>query len=223
MKFFLVKKASGFAWGQLRKNTDTWFILSLKVFVMVGLMFLGLFTFIMSAVFLYGFMAITPHFILYDPSWYVQLLFLIFLISGIYHIMLHIVSFNNISPANALDAAYGKPLRLFKDRVQLRSLFFVPMLQGIIVGLGFLLLIVPGVYFAVRFSLARNIVLDERCGTLPALRKSWDLTQNNVAAMLPVIIWAMLLLFFPITRIINIFFPFVDLLMSYTYVSLRQK
>ena len=223
MKFSLVKKASGFAWGQLRKNTDTWFILSLKVFVMVGLLFLSLFVFIMSAVFLYGFMAITPHFVLYDPSWYVQFAFLMFLLAGIYRIMLHIVSFNNIPASNALDVACGKPLRLFKDRIQLRSLLFVPLLQGIIVGFGFLLLIIPGFYFAARLSLARNIVLEERCGTLSALRKSWDLTQNNVAAVLPVIVWAMLLLSFPITRILNIFFPYVDLLMSYTYISLKQK
>ena len=223
MEFSLVKNGSSFAWEQLKKHTDSWFMLSLKSFGMTFVMIGGLCVYMLCALFLYGFMAITPHSFVYDPAWYVQVLTLIFFLVGIYQALIHIVSYSNVPVANALDVAYGKPMRKFSNRVQIRALLFVPLLQAIIIGLGLICFVVPGIYFAVRFSLARNIAIDEHCRSTHALAVSWRMTQGNFWSLLPVGILSATLLLFPITRILNMFFPFVDLLMSHTYVFLKQK
>ncbi|MCX5923489.1 MAG: YciC family protein [Candidatus Dependentiae bacterium] len=223
MKFFLVKDSSNFAWSCLKNNLDGWFMLSLKSFLMMLVMIGGLMTFMLCTLFLYGFMGITPGFFLYDPSIFIQLLILLFFIAGIYQALVQIVSYSNVPIANSLDAAYQKPLRGFNNRVQVRALFFVGIFQSIVIGLGFLMLIVPGIYFAVRFSFARLIILDEQCGSMSAMKKSWELTENNFSNLFPVSVCTFVLLMFPITRLINLFFPFIDLMMSYVYVSLRQK
>ena len=223
MNFSLVKDSSRFAWVQLKANPGAWFILSLKSFFMMLVMVGGLITFMLCALFLYGFMSISPGFILYDPSLIVQLLALVFFITGIYQALIQIVSYGNVTIANSLDASYQKPLRKFNNRVQVRSLLFIGFFQAMVVGIGILILIIPGIYFAVRFSLSRLIILDEQCGAIEAMQKSWALTENNLGIVLPVCVLAFILLVFPVTRLINVFFPLIDLMMSHAYVSLKQK
>jgi uncharacterized membrane protein len=50
---------------------------------------------------------------------------------------------------------------------------------GIIV-FGLVLLIVPGIYFAIRLGFFTFYIVDEGAGPLDALQKSWDLTRGRV-------------------------------------------
>lgn len=223
MNFSLIKDSGNFAWVQLKANLYDWFMVSLKAFFMMLVMVGGLVTFMLCTLFLYGFMAITPGFFLYDPSVFIQLLILVFFIAGIYQALVQIVSYSNVPIANSLDAAYKRPLRKLRNRVQVRSLLFVGFFQAMIVGVGVLMFIIPGIYFAVRFSLARLVILDEQRGSIDAMKKSWELTENNFYNVFPVCAVAFLLFIFPITRLVNILFPFIDLMMANAYVWLKQK
>lgn len=51
------------------------------------------------------------------------------------------------------------------------------ILYGIIVEIGFFLLIIPGIYFANKLSLAPIILAKEDCGITAALGRSWELTN----------------------------------------------
>jgi len=52
------------------------------------------------------------------------------------------------------------------------------LLSGLIIGLGFLLLIIPGIYFALRFSMVRFAIL-EGAGVKESLRKSSAMTEGK--------------------------------------------
>ena len=54
----------------------------------------------------------------------------------------------------------------------------VGIIYGICVELGLLLLIVPGVYLAVKWSLAQLIVVKESAGAMDSLARCWALTQQ---------------------------------------------
>jgi len=52
------------------------------------------------------------------------------------------------------------------------------MLNALAVSLGLMLLIVPGVYFGVRFAVADYACVLERRGPVDALRNSWEITPE---------------------------------------------
>jgi len=50
---------------------------------------------------------------------------------------------------------------------------------GVVVIVGLLLLIVPGVIFALALSMAPYLVIEKRLWPLPALKESWRMTKGN--------------------------------------------
>ena len=69
-------------------------------------------------------------------------------------------------------SAYGQMSR------KVFSLFFAYILYWIIVGIGLALLIVPGVYFALRFMFVPQIIVEENVGAIASLRRSWEITRG---------------------------------------------
>ncbi len=57
--------------------------------------------------------------------------------------------------------------------------FIASILEAVIVSVGLLFLIVPGIFLATRLSMAPYLILDRRVGALEALRGSWALTQRS--------------------------------------------
>lgn len=54
------------------------------------------------------------------------------------------------------------------------------LLQSLIIGFGFLLLIIPGIYFAIKLSLSSPIIAAEGLrNPIDIFRRSWSLTKGN--------------------------------------------
>lgn len=56
--------------------------------------------------------------------------------------------------------------------------FLVSLINGIIVVLGFILLIVPGIIFSIKLQYATYLVVDKNMGVVEALKKSWEMTKG---------------------------------------------
>lgn len=59
-------------------------------------------------------------------------------------------------------------------------MFLLQLLVGLTVLGGFILLIVPGILFALRLSLASYYLVDKNCGVMEAYKASWDATKGNL-------------------------------------------
>ncbi len=107
------------------------------------------------------------------------------------------------------------------------------LLLNIVVGLtvvgGLILLIVPGVYFALRLSLAQYYLVDRQMGVMEAYKASWHATKGHVGKVWG-IIGVMFLMVLPIVTIIGIlatiyllFMFWPAMAMLYMYVSSRHQ
>ncbi|MEK9185685.1 MAG: YciC family protein, partial [Patescibacteria group bacterium] len=76
----------------------------------------------------------------------------------------------------------------FNDIFKEYSLFWkflgVSILMPIVVFVGLILLIVPGIIWAVRFSLAPLILVDTKIGPIASMKESWAITRGNFWKML---------------------------------------
>lgn len=71
-------------------------------------------------------------------------------------------------------SAYGQEARKFLHYLVANILY------SIIVCIGIVLLIIPGIYLAIRLQFFQQyIVSEERCSAIDALKKSWELTQGQ--------------------------------------------
>lgn len=59
------------------------------------------------------------------------------------------------------------------------SLIVATLVAGIAIMIGFLLLIIPGIFIAARLSFYPLIAIDERLGPMDALRASWERTRGH--------------------------------------------
>jgi hypothetical protein len=75
------------------------------------------------------------------------------------------------------------------ERIEIRDIFAVfqknywnaviaNIVVGVIVGLGIVMLIVPGIIFACRLAFVPYLVVDEEMDVMDALRVSWDMTRG---------------------------------------------
>lgn len=59
-------------------------------------------------------------------------------------------------------------------------MFLLQLLVGLTIVGGFILLIVPGIFFALRLSLASYYLVDKNCGVMEAYKASWEGTKGNL-------------------------------------------
>ena len=57
------------------------------------------------------------------------------------------------------------------------------LVMTVIVGIGMVALLIPGIYFACRLALAPYLVVEEKLEVSAALRKSWDLTYGRAGTV----------------------------------------
>jgi uncharacterized membrane protein len=83
---------------------------------------------------------------------------------------------------------YLKAVR--KEKINIKDMFSVfernywnavlaNLLTGIIIGFGFVMLIVPGIIFACRLAFVPYLVMDQKMDVMDALKTSWDMTRGH--------------------------------------------
>lgn len=82
------------------------------------------------------------------------------------------VAHNIVRPGAAPRAALAAALAAWP------ALVGAILLTALPTGLGFLLLIVPGLYLTARLFLMVPVAAVERLGVVPMIRRSWDLTRD---------------------------------------------
>ncbi|MGW8314721.1 MAG: hypothetical protein ACWGNV_03905 [Bacteroidales bacterium] len=76
------------------------------------------------------------------------------------------------------------------ERIEIRDMFIVfqrnywnaviaKIVVGVIVGLGIVMLVVPGIIFACRLAFVQYLVVDREMDVMDALRVSWDMTRGH--------------------------------------------
>jgi membrane-anchored glycerophosphoryl diester phosphodiesterase (GDPDase) len=66
------------------------------------------------------------------------------------------------------------------------SLFGASLLSALGIGLGFVLLIIPGLYCLARWSLVTPLIVGEGMGAIAAMSESWERTTESVWAIVSV-------------------------------------
>lgn len=69
----------------------------------------------------------------------------------------------------------------FSDLFQGKSLInyiLASIINCVIIAVGFILLIIPGIIFAFRLQFAKYLVIDKGMGPVDAIHKSWDMTRG---------------------------------------------
>ncbi len=88
----------------------------------------------------------------------------------------------------SLKYVYLKAVR--GERIEIGDLFIVfqknywnavvaNIVVGVIIGLGIVMLIVPGIIFAIRLAFVPYLVMDKEMDVMDALRVSWDMTRGH--------------------------------------------
>lgn len=67
---------------------------------------------------------------------------------------------------------------LYKHYPLLLNYFLVNLFMGFIVILGLIFLIVPGIYFAMKYYFAVNLVIDKKMGPIEAMKASSKMTEG---------------------------------------------
>jgi hypothetical protein len=93
------------------------------------------------------------------------------------YVLLKGVNGNRVELNEAINEAKPFWMRM----VMLNLLIVVTVLAGLI------LLIIPGIYFALRLSLAPYFLVDKNMDVMEAYKASWDATKGNLGKMLGVI------------------------------------
>ncbi len=77
------------------------------------------------------------------------------------------------------------PLRkLFSQSKYIWSIAGGSILVGLIVAAGFILLIIPGIYWALKYSMTINLIVDKDMGVMEAMRQSAKMTSGVKMALL---------------------------------------
>lgn len=99
---------------------------------------------------------------------------------------------------NSATLSFGDFFRLFSIS-KLFRLLGVMILYGIIVTLGLILFIIPGIYFAIKLQLAVYYMIDKNILVREAFRRSYAATTGNFWRILAVDIIAALFMYLIIT------------------------
>lgn len=71
-------------------------------------------------------------------------------------------------------SAYGQQSR------KILTYLIASLLYGIVVGLGTVLLIVPGIYLGLRLQFFMAFIVEEDTGIIESLKRSWEITEGQV-------------------------------------------
>jgi len=78
-----------------------------------------------------------------------------------------------------LDAVDENELKFYFNLKKVVNLFFANLLCMLIVSLGVVAFILPGLYFFLRFQFYEYFIVDKNCNAIDALKESWRITGNQ--------------------------------------------
>lgn len=81
--------------------------------------------------------------------------------------------------SSAFMLGYIKNLFQTMDGEEPQFSAYASIIMGIAVAIGIFLLIVPGIYLAIRLQFYSAYIVEEDCGIIESLQKSWDLTKGQ--------------------------------------------
>ena len=83
---------------------------------------------------------------------------------------------------------------LFGQTGKILSIIGASLLVYLIIAVGFILLIVPGIYLAIRLSFFMTAIVDRNLGPVEALKYSWQITTNNALPIFGLMLLSMLII-----------------------------
>ncbi|MDD3061464.1 MAG: DUF975 family protein [Massilibacteroides sp.] len=75
-------------------------------------------------------------------------------------------------------SAYGQESR------KVLKFFAAYVLFLLIVSIGIVFLLIPGIYLAIRLQFYATFIIDEDCGAIESLKRSWEITKGQVIPLL---------------------------------------
>lgn len=70
------------------------------------------------------------------------------------------------------------------DIMMILKLFVSSLMYALLIMVGFILLVIPGIIFLVRFSYYMYFIVDKNMGPVDALTKSWEITKGNTLLLI---------------------------------------
>jgi uncharacterized membrane protein len=100
------------------------------------------------------------------------------------------------------------------------------IIASIAIGIGFMLLIVPGVLLAIRLGFFPYIIVDEGAGPVEALQRSWELTRGSFWHLLGLgFVFGLLNVLGAVALLIGLLvtIPITAIAMAYVYRRLPER
>ena len=82
-----------------------------------------------------------------------------------------------------VDGDRGELADLFAKISLIIPYFVASIVVGIITTVGFMLLIIPGIYWGLRFQFFGWVIVDKEVGPLEAMRESWEITRGSAGSL----------------------------------------
>lgn len=102
---------------------------------------------------------------------------------------------------------------------KLLSYMIAGLIWGVIVCIGLIIFIIPGIYLYVRLQFFGQFIVDENAGAVDSLRKSWNLTRGHAMPLSGLFLAQILILLVGIILfLIGMFVAYPLVVMSQCYV-----
>lgn len=206
----MIKELLSSCWSLIKAQTDhfgIWVVLSLISYLCI---FTALFTWgVCSAVVMIQVSSVLGRFFIATVC-----------VASLVLLLRYVVSYFNVLALNALDAAHGRTLRKFEHGVNRMATLGVVVSYVALISIGSVFLIIPGLVFAVRFSLAYLVMLEQGTTVWQSLILSWDLTRGY---FVPVAVLLLVISLESCIPFLNLIFPVPSFCMANLYVQLNQR
>lgn len=203
------------------KRLDTWAMIS--CFSFFGAMGLAILIGLLISLAI-GSFAVVFSFFFFPLAFIIPTLLTLAILFISYKLLKKMMGIANALMLNVLAAVENRTLPRFSIRDERLSVLVLGLAYILMIMVGVLLLVIPGIIFLIRFSMSYMIMLEEKCSIKQAMQKSWQLTEGNFWPMF-VFIFPMILISsaIPLLAIIYVFIPLNMWIYGYIYRQLKQQ